>query len=438
MSRPGRRAAWTTLVTLAWVSVGGCLRVAGDDCEAWASDASDCDLPLRVYASPYAAVDWDQDRRLIAQFHDHVQTRTDYLDPYDAAGYHLMSLFHYTGMPDDPAFWTEPRWPAEAWLPSDYFGKLQSIEQFYPGGELVADWHITGLFLTEYVEYWDPSVDPVEQPHQYQTNQELIDRVHERGGYPVLAHPWTAAVTFEDLVGLHGVEVYSAFGQMNLATGLTDYDPNELMQEVWDDQLARDPRVLGLAVNDWHGPFCTNEDCVAHPEVKDSGKVELLARSSDYADVEDAFGRGAMFAVQDLGEAKLDYPRITHIAVDTDSITITYGAGELIWISHGREVGRGPRFDLDRLRGHARYVRAELRSVDGSIVFVQPFWLAPIGDIDGDGQVDGADLGLCEAVVAGTESDPPRSAARELWGVATVGRSGTARHTTTRARANKR
>jgi hypothetical protein len=408
------RVTRTVLTLTAGLATASCGRIAGDeDCDAWSNHPRpNCEsLPLRVYHDPYAGVDWNADRRLIAQFHDHVQTRIANIELYDDAGYDLISLFHYSGMPNDPAFWTEPRWPVEPWLPAGYLGTLESIEQFYPGNELVAEWHITGLFLPEYVEYWDPEVDPVRGPHQYQTDQELIDRVLERGGYPVLAHPWASTSKFAHLVGLHGVEVYSAFAQMNLVTGVTSYDQNLLMRKVWDDQLERDPQTYGLAVNDWHGPFCTTEGCEAHPEVKDSGKVELLARSSAYADVEDAFGRGAMFAVQDLGRPKLSYPRIGAVQVSSSSILVITGAGRVEWISHGRRVASGARLELDDLPADARHVRAEVHGDDGSIVFVQPFWLAPVGDIDGDGKVDARDRELCDAVAAGTDDDPDHVAA---------------------------
>jgi hypothetical protein len=398
-----RRLAWmtrTTLTLAAGLASASCERIAGgEDCEVWTGHPRpSCESPpLRVYHDPYAEVDWAADRRLLAQFHDHVQTRTEHIDRYDDAGYDVISLFHYSGVPNNPAIWTEPRWPVEAWLPTDYLGTLESIERFYPGTEIIGD--------------WDPEIDPVQGPHHYQTDQELIDRVIERGGYAVLAHPWASASKFAHLDGLHGVEVYSAFAQMNLVTGVTDYDPNLLMRAAWDDQLERNPQTYGVAVNDWHGPFCTNEGCEAHPEVKDSGKVELLARSSAYADVEDAFGRGAMFAVQDVGAVKRGYPRIIGIQVGPSSIRVLSAAGRVDWISHGRRVASGARLELDDLPADARHVRAEVHGDDGSIVFVQPFWLAPVGDIDGDGVIDARDSELCEAVAAGTDDDPDHIAA---------------------------
>jgi len=365
---------------------------------------------LRVYRNPYANVDWLRDRRLIAQFHDHAQTRTDYIDLYDAAGYDVISLFHYIGVPQVEAAWKEVHWPPEAWLPNGYTESLSSIEQFYPGGEHAASWHLTGPFLSEYIELWDASKDPVKLDHHYETDQELIDLITAGGGYPVLAHPWAPVSHFSNLTGLHAIEIYSAFGEINYLSGVADVQPNDLMEAVWDDALERDPNIYGIAVNDWRGPFCKTEDCLAHPRATDSGKVELIAHRASLPDIEAAFASGAMFAVKDYGLTKLRYPRVESIEVDSSSIVIT-ARGEVRWISHGEQVGVGEQLELDTLPLNSRYVRAEISDADGSIVFVQPFVLAYVGDVDGDGDVDSRDSELCEQVVAGLDTLPDHVAA---------------------------
>jgi hypothetical protein len=367
-------------------------------------------LALRVYHNPYAEVDWREDRRLIAQFHDHAHVSISRIALYDAAGYDVMPLFHYIGIPEIEAAWTQVHWPAEYWLPEGFIDTLGEIEQFVPGGEHAAEWHITGPFLTSYIERWDPAKHPVKLTHHYQSNQELVDLIAARGGYPVLAHPWANIQNFAELTGLHAVEVYSAFGEFNFLTGVTDYQPNDLMMAVWDDALERDPQVFGLAVNDWHGPFCESEGCNAHPRAKDSGKVELLARRATLPEIEAAFASGAMFAVKDYGLTKLAYPRVESIAIEGSSITIL-AQGDIRWISHGEEVGSGERFNLDTLPLHARYLRAEVHNPEGSVVFVQPLMLALTGDIDGDGVVDHHDELLCEQVLAGIDTLPDHVAA---------------------------
>ncbi|MFO7562560.1 MAG: hypothetical protein R6X02_07940 [Enhygromyxa sp.] len=385
----------------------------GPDAEQDSDDSCVDDQPhsaLRVYHNPYAEVDWRTDRRLITQFHDHAHISTARIALYDAAGYDVMPLFHYVGIPETAGAWTEVHWPAEQWLPEGFIEGLVEIEQFFPGGEHAAEWHFTGPFLTSYIERWDPAKDPVKRGHHYQTNQELIDLITARGGYPVLAHPWTLLHNFTDLTGLHAVEVYSAFGELNYLTGVTEHQPNDLMMAVWDDALERDPQVFGLAVNDWHGPFCETEGCAAHPRAKDSGKVEILAPRATLDAIEAAFARGAMFAVKDYGLTKLAYPRVESIEVEGASIVIL-AQGDIRWISHGEEVGRGEQLRLDVLPLNARHLRAEISDAEGSVVFVQPFMLAPTGDIDGDGIVDRRDAILCEQVLAGLDTDPDHVAA---------------------------
>ena len=424
MRRTLAQPRWLQLISLAWgLGVTGCT-VPSSQCEGSNHNAPDpaleqsedesCPdddhLTLRVYYNPYAEVDWRRDRRLIAQFHDHAHVSVDRISLYDDAGYDVMPMFHYIGLPQLEAAWTEVHWPAESWLPEGFIEGLVEIEQFFPGGEHAADWHMTGPFLTSYIEHWDPTKDPAKLAHHYETDQELIDLITARGGYPVLAHPWASLQRFADLTGLHAVEIYSAFGEINYLTGITDTQPNDLMMAVWNDALERDPQVFAVSVNDWHGPFCEVEACGAHPRAKDSGKVELLAPRATLGDIEAAFARGAMFAIKDYGLTKLAYPRVESIEVEPSSIEIL-AQGDIRWISHGKEVGRGEQFELDTLPLHARHLRAEISNAEGSIVFVQPFTLAPFGDIDGDGIVDDDDKVLCEQVRSGLDRLPEHVAA---------------------------
>jgi hypothetical protein len=48
-----------------------------------------------------------------------------------------------------------------------------------------------------------------------------------------------------------------------------------------------------------------------------------------------------------------------------------------------------------------RYVRAEIRGTDGSVVFTQAFSVRPRGDVDGDYDVDADDGALCGQVASG-------------------------------------
>src|SRR5690606_37277681 len=110
------------------------------------------------------------------------------------------------------------------------------------------------------------------------------------------------------------------------------------------------------------------------------------------------------------GLKKLQYPRVASIEVETSSISIIAN-GEVRWISHGVEVGVGEALELDTLAINARHVRAEISDSSGSRVYVQPFMLAPYGDIDGDGDVDIRDRALCREVLAGADTQPDHVAA---------------------------
>lgn len=386
-----------------------------DTTVAWVDppDEPDPDHALRVFHSPYRDVDWSADRRLLAQFHDHTQARVDYIDAYDLAGYDVVPLFHYSGIPSHPSAWTEMRWPPESWLPDGYAESLGHTELLYANVEQAGYLHLTSPFLETYIEQWDPTKDPTKREHHYESTQEAIDLINDYGGYAVLAHPWSGNDQFTSLTGYHAIEIYNAYGMMTHRSGENDVDYNEGLPELWDLLLERNPAVYGLAVNDWFGPQCAMDVCVEHPEGVDSGKVELIAKSASTADVRAAFAAGAMLAVKDLGAGAMSYPHVNWIEVDPSGAIEIGTAGTVRWISHGRQVSTGRRLALTELPTSARHVRAEVTNALGSTVWVQPFVLAPVGDIDGDGQVDEADALACVDVHSGADTDPDHQAAAQ-------------------------
>jgi hypothetical protein len=377
--------------------------------------APDAEQQLRVFHSPYQDVDWSGDRRLLSQFHDHIQTRVDYIDAYDRAGYDVVPLFQYSGMPGHAAAWTQLHWPAEAWLPYGYTASLEHIERLYPNAEQAGFLHLTSPFLEAYIEQWDPSKDPVKLEYHYESTQEAIDLINAYGGFAVLAHPWSGAPEYLSLTGYHAIEIYNAFGTMTFRAGDQSVDFNDKLIEVWDQLLEDNPRIYGLAVNDWFGPQCAMEVCTQYPEGVDTGKVVLLARSASPEHVRAAFAAGAMLAVKDIGPLAYDWPRIKWIEVDPSGgvIEIAASGADVRWISHGQVVSSAARLDLRELSPAARHVRAELTNAAGSTVWVQPFVLAPIGDINGDGVIDEDDDLACIDVHSGVDTDPDHVAAAQ-------------------------
>ncbi|RIL04779.1 MAG: hypothetical protein DCC71_12835 [Proteobacteria bacterium] len=221
--------------------------------------ASDCLQPAsRVAYDPYADVDWDADLALLTQFHDHaggpniVQTR---IQAYDAAGYHVQALLHYSGCPWLAGAWGEVRDPPEAWLSASVLASLGNTEVILPSGEQVClGEHFTTPFLTHYIEAWDPAhgSPPVKQPHQYATTQEGIDLARSLGGMVFYGHPLHS--TPPDERNFDGVEVFSAHYWNAYLRGSYAADPNENMLANWDALLEEAPSILGIAVNDWLGP----------------------------------------------------------------------------------------------------------------------------------------------------------------------------------------
>ena len=65
------------------------------------------------------------------------------------------------------------------------------------------------------------------------------------------------------------------------------------------------------------------------------------------------------------------------------------------WIADGQIVGNEPMLSYRSLPSGARYVRAEISNAEGSTVYTQAFPVRPVGDVDGDYDVDGDDDALC-------------------------------------------
>jgi hypothetical protein len=105
--------------------------------------------------------------------------------------------------------------------------------------------------------------------------------------------------------------------------------------------------------------------------------------------------------VRDVGVRKGEYPVVRSILATDVGIEID-ADGEIAWIANGARVGTGARVALSSLT--SGYVRAQIAGADGSIVYTQVFSLRPIGDTDGDGDVDGADEELCAGIELGGES----------------------------------
>jgi hypothetical protein len=367
---------------------------------------------LRIYHDPYGDVDWSAGVRLKGQHHDHIGRNSEKVLAYAAAGYDALALIDYSGAPTLSYALTERLWPVQSILSTDVLQAAAGVRVWFPSAEEVGfpDMHVDSAFLPTYIERWDPSRSAIKQPWQYETPEELFALIRAGGGLPVLAHPWTKGMDYGSRPSIFGVEIYSAFAEARRRQGFdwfVEEDRNRVLLENWDRALSRDQSLVGFAVNDHFGPL---PDVPVDDDIRDSGKVIVLAKSATLGGYFDAIARGAVLAVRDMGRTKDLYPVIRSIAV-RDALVEIDTDGEVTWIAGGAPVGNERSLGYQRLPPGSRYVRAEVRNGDGSVVFTQAFSVRPVGDADGNGVVNGIDREVCARVAQGADVTPDRVAA---------------------------
>jgi len=410
--RPGHSVARVSCLSVATTN-GACLLVFGclSACSGGpaADESSAPQLPLRIYHSPYRGTDWAADQRLLAQHHDHAGNKLDKLRAYDEAGYDVVPLMDYSGVPSMTTALRTRLWPPQSVLPADFVASLQHIRLFLPDAEEVGDPgnHMTSPFLTTYIEVWDPAGNTAQQPWQYRTAADMVGVVRNFGGLPLVAHPWNEGQSLQLGTSSAGVEIYNAYAEDRRRQGVAEFvqrDHNEALLRYWDRVLEINPAVVGLAVNDHFGPL---PDQPTDPQVQDSGKILVLVKEVSLAGYRAAFECGAILAIKDLGVPKGHYPIVHAISIERTSILIDT-ADSVRWIADGAQFANTAMLEYARIPAGSRYVRAEISNDDGSTVFTQAFALRPIGDSNDDGRVDAQDRTVCDAVRAGTELDPDR------------------------------
>lgn len=372
--------------------------------------AATATVPLRLYHSPYAMVNWDRAMRLKAQLHDHIAAHPASIRAYDAAGYQAVSLMDYSGAPTLPYALRERLWPPEkVGLTASFTASLRNIRLYLPNAEEVGDpnFHMTSPFLTAYIEKYSPGANArPPAANQYVNPQDLINKIAAYGGIPLLAHPWNDPASYLSLHGFRGIEVYSAFAEAKRRQGeqfFTRIDRNAALRSLWDRLLAGDQSVLGIAVNDHFGP--DPGAAPTDPDIRDSGKIIVYAASPTLADFRKAFEDGAFVAAKDIGAIKDQYPALRAITTTTTSISIDTDGG-VAWIANGAVVAHSSILHYGSLPPGTTYVRAEISNSEGSTLFTQAFKIRPQGDANGDGVVDAADRSVCTDVAAGTDRDP--------------------------------
>ena len=366
---------------------------------------------LRIYRSPYADVAWPLVLRLKAQHHDHVGFSEAKIRAYDVAGYNVVVLLDYSGNRLMPQALRRRLWPVQSVLSDAFVSTLGNVRLFVPGAEEVGEenLHVTSPFLTKYIQRWDPAQGP-RQPDEYETITELRELISEDGGVPILAHPWHEQIDPVWAAQFKGMEMYNAFAAVYYRSPVTEFmktDRNAVMLAAWDKALALNSSLVGIAVNDHFGPL---PDFPIDDDLRDSGKIIVLAEDYSLEAYRRAFEHGAILAIKDIGTTKDRYPSVARIVSTSSEVSIDTD-GTVRWIAMGNVVGAGPKFQASGLAPGTTYLRAEIRNSDGSTVFTQAFAIRQAGDADGDGDLDDTDQQICAMVQRGAERDSERIAA---------------------------
>lgn len=335
--------------------------------------------------NPYENVDFSGHARLLGQHHDHAGVTQSRLLAYDAAGYNVLGLQDYSGNPRLSYAWTQRRWPPDQWLPKAFMAQLKNIEIFLPNSEEVGipEFHATSSFARTYIES-APNPDQPREAWQYKTNTEMLQLIRAGGGVPCLAHPLEPLVDINYFAKIPCIEIYSAYTEGMKEQGVAFYtsrDRRRVMVDNWDRLLRENPRVLGIAVNDHFGPDTPPFQKVSL-RTRDSGKVQVFVHEATLQAYENAFRRGAFFAVVDQGETKGAFPLVRDIVVEREGIYIDTDA-TVQWITNFGRVAEGNLLALDTLPERTTYARAEISNSAGT-VYTQPFTIVAIRDAPDD------------------------------------------------------
>lgn len=370
MGRAGLGAwRWLTFAACGWA---GCTSPTTHTAES-----SDAAAAVEVIRNPYERVDWARDLRLKTALHEHVRNYPEALKGMDRAGYHVVPLMHYSGVVAKSYTWRERYWPPERVLPPELFGELKNIKLFFSSAEEIGHHHMTSPLLTTYIAKWDPKHFEHRESWHYDSTQQAIDLIQRLGGLAFLAHPWDRPKDYDRLRRFTGMEMYNAYCRHKFQTGEHDHDRNARLLSNWDRVLLQRPSVVGIAVNDWFGPWRDRKVTGTSRDTYDSGKVIVLAKEPTLDAFRAALSGGAVLAVMDLGTVKEQFPRVRAIDVDATAIRIELASGDGVqvhWIADGARLEHaGSELPLAMLSSETRYVRAEIVGANGSTTYTQAF-----------------------------------------------------------------
>jgi hypothetical protein len=394
-------------VALASWTLVSCLHDSGNSNDGYVS--KNPPGPLRIYYDPYSQVDWTDDKALLAQHHDHAAASISRLMAYDNAGYDVMPLMDYSGVPKMQTALRQRLWPISSCVTTDTISRFSNIKILFPDAEEVGipQRHLTSPFMTDFIEYYDGAADTDPAP-KYRTEKDAVALIRGRGGLPLLAHPWYSSAEILGGPDVFGMEIYSAYIAAKRAEGVPDFvneDRNAKLLSNWDAALSSGRWWVGVAVNDHYGPYATAEATEAG--IRDSGKILVYAHEVTLDSYRDAFERGAFFAIQDNGVIKGGYPKVNSVIVGQHSVSIDApDATEIRWIVSGDVIASGSTIEYSILPSRSVYLRAEILGMT-HVVYTQPFILRHVDDITGDGRLTKEDETACEDLEAGLIASSP-------------------------------
>ena len=322
-------------------------------------------LPGFVIENPYAAVDWEVFGQHKANLHTHTTVSDGRMNPhevidrYHALGYTVLALTDHNAVtyPWESLTDLVPSGPSKRRVAND---DLQSGDLAFEnrdpaalgmvaiqGNELSSHHHM-GSFLSD---------------HNNTANEDAsLAAIAAKDGLAMLYHPGRYGQSLEwylDLYRRHehlfGLEIYN------------QGDRYPLDRELWDailTELMPDRPVWGYSNDDMHtlGQLGRNWTLFLLPELSEAHVREALVNGHSF------------YVYVPRGHERPQPPRIRDIQVDADTIRLVASDyEEIVWISDGHVVHRGPVVSLGTTTNLGAYVRAELHGTDRSVTGTQPF-----------------------------------------------------------------
>ena len=192
--------------------------------------------------------------------------------------------------------------------------------------------------------------------------QAVIDKCNQQGGFSILAHPnfmkkrWWPQDEMSMLKGYSGVEIFNGVIFRMEGTGLAT--------DVWDELLSGGKLVWGFANDDFHRWFDMTK-----------GWNMIYANSNAHQDIKDAVRAGNFYASTGLwlNDFQFDGRTLTVRANAKDSYISQYryrfiGQMGAVLMETVGEVGEYI------LKGHEKYIRVEVTSEHGAMLWTQPVY----------------------------------------------------------------